>query len=459
MLHPIASVFDDFRAEAPADEQRYLALVADYRGVLDGLREKLEGQRTRGILLPKPAIPGAVTTLRTLREGLPALFRLDDERLGALSRDARARLTSRVERLVADEVVPACDALLAAFDADYVAAAPEAVGLSQYEGGVACYRALVRRHTSSDEAPERIHAIGLEQVADLAERMAEARGRLGFTGSEAEFHASLARKPELFARTPAEVEAKYMRHMAALEPKLGDWFSVLPATPYGVERLPPEAEAGMTYGAYWPAMLGEEKGRYLYNGSDLEHRSLIMAAPLIFHELAPGHHFHFSRQLDDGSLPDVRRYYGELHAFNEGWAEYAAELGWEMGLYEDPYDGYGRLAMQRFMAQRLVVDTGMNVLGWSLARARDYMRENTLEGDEQVASETLRYATDWPGQALAYRLGFLEMRRLRSYAEQELGERFDVRGFHECVLENGVLPFSVLDEHVRGWVARSAAAA
>src|SRR5262249_36793742 len=154
----------------------------------------------------------------------------------------------------------------------------------------------------------------------------------------------------------------------------------------------------------------------------------------------PGHHFHLARQAENAQLPPIRRESLDITAYVEGWAEYASDLGHEMGLYDDPYDCYGRLVLDRFGAQRLVVDTGLNLLGWSLEQARAYMKANTLESDAQIASETLRYSTDLPGQALTYRLGLLKFRALREHAQRALGSRFDVRTFHDTILAAGALP-------------------
>jgi uncharacterized protein (DUF885 family) len=285
----------------------------------------------------------------------------------------------------------------------------------------------------------------------LADEMAKVRAELGVAVDEPTYHAQLTRDPRFVATSPEQVEERYLRHMAALEPRISGWFSTLPRAPYGVERLPAHMEAGMTYGYYQPPMPDVPTGRYMYNGSQLDQRSTLTAATLIFHELAPGHHFHLARQAEDVTLPDVRREAMDIGAFNEGWAEYAAGLGWEMGLYDDVHDRYGRLVHERFTAQRLVVDTGLNLLGWSLEKAREYMRDNTTESDVQVATETLRYATDLPGQALAYRMGFLELQRLRARAEQRLGDAFDVRDYHEAVLGQGALPFPVLEQHLDRW--------
>jgi uncharacterized protein (DUF885 family) len=174
----------------------------------------------------------------------------------------------------------------------------------------------------------------------------------------------------------------------------------------------------------------------------------LNAAALIFHELAPGHHFHLARQAENAALPAIRREAVTLTVFNEGWAEYASSLGLEMGLYDDPHDQYGRLVHERFIAQRLVVDTGLNAFGWSLQQARDYMKSQTLESDVQVASETLRYSTDLPAQALAYDFGFNYFWKLRRGAQNR--PRFDIRRFHEAILAEGALPFPLLEESLLG---------
>jgi uncharacterized protein (DUF885 family) len=424
----------------------YVSLVGDFRDQLAATVMRLARQRDAGILVPQPALPGTRESLTRMRGAAAAL----------LPASAPSDVREQVERLVNDEVLPHYDALLAALGEDYGKDAPTAVGLAQYPGGEAAYRAAAREHTASDLTPQQLHQLGLEQVADLADRMAKARADMGFTGTEQEFHAQLAVDPRVHASSPDEVETLFLRHMAALEPLIDRYFSVLPKAPYGVARLDLEAEAGMTYGYYEPPTPSQPLGRYRWNGSNLEHKSLLTYAALIFHELAPGHHFHLARQAENTALPDVRREGADIGAFNEGWAEYAAGLGWEMGLYEDPLDGYGRLVHERFTAQRLVVDTGLNLLGWSLDQGAAYMRENTTESDVQIASEVLRYSTDIPGQCLAYRAGFVELNRIRAKAEKALGSRFDIRDFHEQVLGPGALPFPVIDGHVDRWiVARS----
>ena len=248
-----------------------------------------------------------------------------------------------------------------------------------------------------------------------------------------------------------EVEAIYLGHIARIEPLIDSYFSLKPKAPYDVKRLGADNEGGLTFGYYQPPTSSNPRGVYLYNGSNLENRSLVGAAALIFHELIPGHHFHLALQQENEDLPKFQRNHvsTEMSAFNEGWAEYASSLGFEMGLYDDPYDRYGRLSSDAFLTARLVVDTGLNALGWSLEEAREYLKVNTTMSDDQIASETLRYSTDLPGQALAYRLGRDKFEELRREAKIALGDAFDVTVFHAAVLEQGALPLNVLEEHVR----------
>lgn len=452
-LFPLAQYADavlrPFRFTERPDAERYLSLLRELARVVGSIADKAAEQAARGFRVPAPALAGARATALGLRASLARRAEVDDGRLGALDRADRGRLGAGVRRLVDGELAPAFDRLLAVLDDPaYLREAPRTVGWAQYEGGEEAYRDFVRVHSGGDTAPERLHELGREQCRELAERMREVRAALGFRGSEEEFHERLRGEPGLYARTPEEVEARYRAHLDRLAPLLPRWFAVLPAAPYGVARLDPELEAGMTFGYYEQPTPDGPVGRYRYNGSDLDRRSLIGSASLIYHELAPGHHFHLARQAENPELPQLRREVAEFGAFNEGRAEYAAGLGWEMGLYEDPWDAYGRLAQERFTAQRLVVDTGLNLGTMSLEQARDFMRANSTEADGQIDTDLLRYATDLPGQALSYRAGYLEFTRLRAGAQAAAEAAFDVRSFHEAVLGGGALPFPALGRRV-----------
>ncbi|MGW4420835.1 DUF885 domain-containing protein [Streptosporangium sp. NPDC004631] len=441
-----------FRLDSPAQADLYLWLVREYARLLHEMRVKLEGQARRGIRLPRPALPAVRTALFGLRdEVLPLLVPAADRlaRLGAAS----GGFADRVVRLVGGEVAAGFDRLLASLGPAYEESAPEEVGAGTLPGGEEYYRYAIRLHTTLPLEPEEVHRLGVEQVATLADRMREVRSELGFSGSESDFHRRLRGEPRLFASSVEELESCYRGHVDRLTPLVRECFRVLPRAPYRVERLDRALEAVMTYGYYEQPTGDEPVGRYRYNAAGLEHRSLLGAAALIYHELVPGHHFHLARQAENTALPMIRREAADLCVFNEGWAEYAAGLGWELGLYRDPYDAYGRLAHERLVAQRLVVDTGLNALGWTLERGREYMRANCAESDAQIASELLRYSTGHPAQALGYRIGHLRIQAMRERAERALGGGFDVRDFHEAVLAQGALPLGLLEEQVDDYVA------
>jgi uncharacterized protein (DUF885 family) len=441
-------IFPAVAFDGAAEDQRYLSLLRDFAATIDAQRERVERQAAAGWRVPRPALANVRGGIAASEAQLAQQLTPSDERLAA----GGPGLGDRIKSLIDGELRPAFQRLLAALGDDYEAAAPETVGMSQYPGGHEAYRKAIERSITWSAEPEELHATGLEQVARLAEAMRELRSRaFGFDGEEQEFHARLQADPRTRAATAEALEATYRGHLARMEPRIDGLFERRPKAAYDVARLAPHLEAGMTFGFYHPPETPDGKGIYYYSGFGLEDRQQINAAPLIFHELLPGHHFHITRQGELGDIPQIRRKLMSFTAFNEGWAEYSAGLGEELGLYEDPYDLYGWLTHQRFVSQRLVVDTGMNALGWSLEKGRRYMSANTLEGPTQVASETLRYSTDMPAQALGYRWGFLKFRELRQRARDRLGPRFDIRRWHEAILSQGGLPMTVLDQSLQEW--------
>jgi uncharacterized protein (DUF885 family) len=325
------------------------------------------------------------------------------------------------------------------------------VGASRFPEGDDYYRFAVRRSTTLDVEPEEVHRIGHEMVAELERGMESARAETGFTGSREEFHELLRTDPKFFPATPEEVGERLLQAAGVMDQKIDELFARRPEAPYGAERLDLSLEGSQTYGYYDPPTPQEPRGLYYFNGSKLDQRSWIGLAAISLHELVPGHHFHIARQLENESLPDIRR--NSMHgAYTEGWGSYASFLGEEAGVYQDPYSRYGMYVLEIFLASRLVVDTGMNSLGWSLEQGRAYQREHTLESETQIASESLRYSTDMPGQALAYQMGKRKLLELRRHAEEELGPRFDVRRFHEAILAPGSLPLAVLERHIEWFI-------
>lgn len=451
----LGPIFAEAPLATPEERAGYLALLGQAARLAGQLRDNLLTQRAKGILVPVPEIPLVEAIYRPFAEPPERhAFRVAPERLAGIDAAEASAFAERVADRLRVEVAPAFAALLAVFDEAYRAAAPAEVGLGRYRGGDEAYRYLVSLHTTLDHlTPEAIHARGLAEVARIEAEMAQVRRELGDDRTGAEFHRALRADPRFLASHPGEVAERLMAPIRRIEPLIGAWFAETPAAPYGVERLDPALEAGMTFGYYqWPTP-AEPTGRYFFNGSSLGERPQVTAAALIYHELVPGHHFQIALQTENDALSDFRRNAFPT-SFVEGWAEYASGLAGEMGLYREPYDRYGRLAMEMFLAARLVVDTGMNALGWTRQEAVEYLRERLLESDTQLATETLRYAVDIPGQALAYKIGALTIQDLRHRAEEALGPRFDVRRFHQAVLGHGAMPLEILSEHVDWWIAR-----
>jgi len=229
------------------------------------------------------------------------------------------------------------------------------------------------------------------------------------------------------------------------------FFAVRPEAPYGVRRLAPELEPGMTYGFYQVPTAVDPMGYYQYNGSKLDERSRLPLIAIGLHELIPGHHFQITRQWENEALPRHRRevYYT---AYSEGWGSYSSFLGLEADLFQDPLELYGLYILESFLATRLVVDPGMNYFGMTLEEARQFMREYTLESESQIATESLRYSTDMPGQALGYQMGKWKFLELRTFSAEALGSEFSLRDFHEAILAYGSHPMTVVEEHIGWWI-------
>lgn len=436
--------------EEPGETEQYLSLVGEFADHFEQLAAHTAGQVERGIYMSRHALPGIVGMFRALHGGvMRAAATVSPERLAALPEGERETFSATLEEILSGRLEAAVDSLIAILTSDdYQTNAPDAVGLTHLPDGEAYYRYLVRANTTMNKTPEELHAFGQQRVDELEAEMAAIRDEVGFEGTRQEFHDMLRTDERFLARTPEDVEARYMSYIEGIEPLVADYFPSQPEAPYGVKRLEPAQEATMTFGFYQQPSPSQPVGAYRYNGSKLEERSLIWAGPLIFHELVPGHHFHIALQNENESIPLYRRENIAYGAFTEGWGNYAAKLGREMGLLDDPYDRYGWALFEIFFSTRLVVDTGMNLMGWSLEDGREFMRDHTFQSETEIATESLRYSTDMPGQALNYHAGFQRLLELRERARELAGEGFDIKDFHDAVLGNGALPMAVLEKHI-----------
>jgi uncharacterized protein (DUF885 family) len=449
---PLRTLTTGFAAASLADaagRQRYLDGLHQIPVLLAQIETKLRGQVMRGIVLPVAQVDAAVPLIRSFAAPADTSpFAVTAGRLQAIPPDARAAFGAAVRDAIAVVVNPSFERLATYVDGPYRSRAPTDLGVGRYPDGARYYRVLVRQNTGLELTPEQIHEIGLGEVARLEKELDVVRQRANFAGSLEQFRTFLKTDPRFVPKSPAQIGDALMAAANRIEPALGAWIVDRPKAPYGARRLTPALEPVLTYGYYQrPAPPGEPGGYYLFNGSVLEQRSLLNAAALSYHELVPGHHFQIALTQENARLSAFRRN-AMYTAFTEGWGEYASDLAGEMGMYPDPYDRAGRLSMDLFLSTRLVVDTGMNALGWSRERAMDYMRAHTFESETQIRTESLRYAADMPGQALAYKIGSRTIRGLRERLRARLGDRFDVRRFHQAVLGHGAMPLGVLEQHV-----------
>jgi uncharacterized protein (DUF885 family) len=364
----------------------------------------------------------------------------------------RDRLTREARDAIATAVVPAYRRFHEFFVGEYLPACFPEPGAWQLPRGDEAYAYLARMHTTTSMTPQQIHDVGLAEVARIRGEMVALMGKVGFKGTLPEFFAWLRTDPQFFYPDGASLFEAYEATAKRIDPKLVLLFRTLPRTPYGVEPIP-DVAAPDTTSAYYRELSadGSRPGTFFVNLYKPEARPKWQMMALAMHESVPGHHLQIALASEQTGLPEFRRH-GDWTAFVEGWALYAESLGDEVGLYDDPYSKFGQLAYDMWRAVRLVIDTGMHAMKWDRQRAIDFFLENTPMTKLDVENEVDRYIA-WPGQALAYKIGQLEIRRLRVKAQSELGARFDVKAFHDVVLREGAMPLDVLAQRVDAWIA------
>jgi len=367
-------------------------------------------------------------------------------------------LQARARALIADRIVPAYRRFEAFFRSRYLPACRDSVGIWDTPDGLAYYQNRIEHHTSTTLTAAEIHAIGLAEVARLHGEMQQVMDQLGFQGSKAEFFAKLRSDPQFYYDTPEALFAAYVMAAKRIEPELPRLFGKLPRSPYGVRAIP-ATSAPNTTAAYYsgPSVDGTRAGYYYVNLYRPEMRPRYEIEVLTAHEAVPGHHLQIALAQEQQDLPKFRRF-ADINAYVEGWALYAERLGYELGLYQDPYARFGQLTYDMWRAVRLVVDTGLHAMRWTRAQAIAYFRANAAKTEVDIVNEIDRYI-GWPGQALSYKIGQLRMLALRAKAEAALGPRFDVRGYHDLILAGGALPLDMLEARLDQWIAAQREAA
>lgn len=443
----------DHPFETQVDCENFVARLRAFPQAVAGLIESMREGIRRGQSPARVTLEGVEDQIAA---HMPA--RAEESRLyrpflsfaPAVPEAARAGLRRSALEAIEQAVTSAYRELAAFFHDEALPAAVVEPGASRLPQGRAFYEHRVRAYTSLDLSPEAVHQTGLEEVARIRAEMEDCVARAGFQGSLADFIGLLRCDPRFHAASADEL----LRHVAwilkRMDGQLPRLFGKLPRTPYGLVAMSDDVAPGNTSARYWPPRGdGRTAGFFHLNTWDLSSRPLYEMEALALHEAVPGHHLQLALQ-QELDLPHFRRF-GDFTAYIEGWALYAERLGLEAGFYQDPYADFGRLSFEMWRACRLVVDTGLHALGWPRERAVAYLAGQTALSPLNVSNEIDRYIA-WPGQALAYKIGELAIRRLRSRAEEVLGPRFDLRAFHDTVLETGALPLDLLERHVKGWL-------
>ncbi len=370
-----------------------------------------------------------------------------------LSQQQQATLIADAKRVINDSVTPAYQRFYDFLVDEYIPAARSSIAATQWPDGEAYYQNRVKHYTTTDMSPHEIHQLGLAEVARIREQMQQIVDELEFDGDIDAFIHFLRTDPQFYAETPEELLKEASFIAKKMDARLPQLFELLPRTPYGVAPVPASIAPKYTTGRYIHPSRDDQPGYYWVNTYALDKRPLYALPALTLHEAVPGHHLQISLAAELEDLPKVRQN-TYISAFGEGWGLYSEFLGIEVGMYDDPYDDFGRLSYEMWRACRLVVDTGMHSFGWTRQEALDYMLKNTALSEHNVTTEIDRYIS-WPAQALSYKIGEIKIKALRKRAEDALGKDFDVRKFHRAVLAHGSVPLFILEQQIDKFIAQS----
>ena len=439
------------RADADAWLSRLEGLSAWYD---EGLADARRGLAT-GFVQPKSVVESALAIFRNEAAFTPATdpllrpFANLPPSIPAADQDA---LRTRAAVIVAERIVPRRQAWVDFTANEYLPAAPTEVGIGSRPGGRDFYAFEARRYTTTDLTPDQIHRIGLEEVARIRARMDAEMIASGWTGDFAGFLNHLRTDPQFYATSREDMLEKASEMAKRADGGLPALFRTLPRLTYNVRPVPLDIEDNYTTGRYNGGSLEEGvPGGYIVNTGKLDQRPLYELPALTLHEAVPGHHLQIALQQEAAAGPAFRRNAG-VTAFTEGWGLYSEFLGEEMGFYRTPEERFGRLSYEMWRACRLVADTGMHWMGWTIEQARACFTDNSALSPHNIETELQRYI-GWPGQALAYKIGEIRLRAIRTRAEQALGERFNLRDFHDALLVDGPLPLDLLDRRMDAWIA------
>lgn len=445
---------DSLRFETVKDYEDWIARMLSFTNYMEQTIALMkEGIRTRMVQprLVMQRVPGQIEKQIVALASQSPFFKPFRTFPPDFPAEETNRLVTAAKEAIDSSVLPAYRRFKDFFATEYLPACFDQVGAWQMPNGKNMYAFFARKFTTTKMTPQQIHDLGLAEVKRIRGEMEAIKSKVGFKGSLEEFFQHLRTDSQFSYKTANELLTAYRAMAKEIDPGLVKLFRTLPRMPYGVEPIPDKV-APDTTAAYYrqPAADGSRAGTYFVNLYQPETRYKYEIPALSLHESVPGHHFQIALAMEQGELPNFRRY-GELTAFVEGWALYAESLGDELGLYNDPYAKMGQLTYEMWRAVRLVVDTGMHSLKWDRQKAIDYFKQNAPKGENDIINEIDRYIT-WPGQALAYKVGELKIKELRAKAQKALAEDFDIREFHDVILLGGALPLETLEQRVQSWL-------
>jgi uncharacterized protein (DUF885 family) len=429
-----------------ADYQNWLRQMRDIPRYFNEQIVQMRAGLRRGFTPPQQTLLGRDASLTAIIDTTPEAnsFYTPFREMNGIAPDAQARLRAEASVVIRDVVQPAFRVLLDFWRNEYVPGARQTLAAEDMPDGKAFYRAKIREFTTLDLEPAAIHAIGESEVARLHAEMSGVMKETGFSGDFPAFLKFLRTDPRFYAKTPEELLMRAAWIAKKFDGKSSQYFGYLPRMRFAITPVPDDLAPFYTAGRGGP-------GVYLVNTYNLPSRPLYSLPALTMHESAPGHAFQMPIAMEHKNQPEFRQK-TYVSAFGEGWALYSEKLGLEMGIYETPYERFGMLSYQMWRAARLVVDTGVHSLGWTRDRAIQYLKDYTALPEHEIETEVDRYIA-WPGQALSYYLGEMAIVKARARAESALGEKFNIRAFHDAVLALGSVPLPVLEARIERFIA------
>ena len=436
------------------DYNNWLSRIDDYLNWLKTAENRMREGMVNGYVLPKSLIKKVIPQLKTiLNSNLEQNLFYSPARQfpNSFNESEKSILAEKYEIMVLKKIIPAYQKLHDFMKNEYLNNGRDSSGIDVFEDGLSYYEYSIKLYTTTDMSSDEIHNIGLKEVAKISSEMELIKEKVGFNGDLKSFFNYVRELDQLIPfNNPNQVIENFNKIHKKMMPQVNSLFGLQPKTPFEVRRTESFREASAS-AEYNPGSLdGTRPGIFYVPIPDVSKYNFFSDEDLFLHEAIPGHHFQISLQQENTSLPSFRKslWYS---AYGEGWALYSESLGKELGLYDDPYQYFGMLSAEMHRAIRLVVDTGIHTKGWSREKAIQYSLENEAESEASITSEIERYMAN-PGQALSYKIGQLKIRELRSKAENNLGDKFDIKVFHEKILESGCIPLKLLEEKIEMWI-------